>query len=429
MVSEEEFMKDVTWVNSLKLRANWGIVGNDAGSGYYGYMALYTNSQNANKGAYYLSQNEAYNLKWEGSESYGFAAEARLFNRWNLSVEYFDKRNKDLLFDVDLPLSAGATATGSASATVLMNMGTIANRGWEVNTDIDIFKNRDWKINLAANATYLKNKVLSLPEQYREEGYLDGTKMFKEGGGRYDFYLYTFEGVDQMTGQSLYKANLRDNYIKDASGNVIGNPEGSDITENVTTINGKHYVHKTTYAQKEFHGSAMPKIQGSFTPSIQYKSLALNAVLTYSLGGKTYDGVYAGLMGAGGTPSNAHIDVLNSWNGVPAGMTETSADRVKKDGIPEFNYSTSTDNNAGTTSRWLTSADYLVMKNITLSYQLPKNWVKKLDLQNVGLSVSCENLFTWTARQGMNPQQSFSGTQSNYLVTPRVFSFGVQVKL
>ena len=151
--------------------------------------------------------------------------------------------------------------------------------------------------------------------------------------------------------------------------------------------------------------------------------------MTYSLGGKTYDGVYGGLMGAGGTPSNAHVDVLNSWNGVPEGMTETSPDRVKKDGIPEFNYSTSSDNNAGTTSRWLTSADYLVMKNITLSYQLPKDWVKKLDLQNVGLSVSCENLFTLTARQGMNPQQSFSGTQSNYLVTPRVFSFGVQVKL
>jgi hypothetical protein len=276
----------------------------------------------------------------------------------------------------------------------------------------------------------LKNKVLSLPEQYREEGYLDGTKMFKEGGGRYDFYLYTFEGVDQMTGQSLYKANLTDNCIKDASGNVIaGNPEGSDITENVTTINGKHYVHKTTYAQKEYHGSALPKVYGSFTPSIQYKSLALNAVLTYSLGGKTYDGVYAGLMGAGGTPANRHVDVLNSWDGVPAGMTETSADRIKKDGIPEHNYSTSSDNNAGTSSRWLTSADYLVMKNITLSYQLPKNWVKKLDLQNVGLSLSCENLFTLTARQGMNPQQSFSGTQSNYLVTPRVFSVGVQIKL
>ena len=428
MISEEEFMKDIAWINSLKLRANWGIVGNDAGSGYYGYMGLYTSSQNANQGAYYLSQNESYDLKWEGSEAFGFGAEARLFNRWNLSVEYFDKRNKDLLFNVYLPLSAGATTNSSATASVLKNIGTISNRGWEINTDFDIYKNRNWKINLAANATYMKNKVVKLPEQ-NKDGIIDGTKKIMEGRSRYDFYLYTFEGVDQMTGQSLYKANLEDNYIVDASGNKIGNAEGSDITENVTTINGKHYVHKTTYAQKEFHGSALPKIYGSFTPSIQYKSLSLQAVMTYSLGGKTYDGVYAGLMGAGGTPSSAHIDVANSWNGIPAGMTETSADRVKKDGIPEFNYSTSSDNNAGTTSRWLTSADYLIMKNITLSYQLPKNWVKKLDLQNVGLSVSCENLFTLTSRQGMNPQQSFGGTQSNYLVTPRVFSFGVQVKL
>ena len=430
MVSEEEFMKDVAWVNSLKLRANWGIVGNDSGSGYYDYMALYTNSQNANKGAYFLSNNESYDLKWEGSESYGFAVETRLFNRWNLSVEYFDKRNKDLLFSVDLPLSAGATATGSAEATIMKNMGTIANRGWEINTDIDIFKNQNWKINLAANASFIKNKVLELPDQYKAEGYLDGTKLIREGGGRYDFYLYTFEGVDQMTGQSVYKANLENNYITDANGNYLaGNQEGSDITENVTMINGKPYVHNTSYAQKEFHGSALPTVQGSFTPTIQYKSLTLSALITYSLGGKTYDGVYAGLMGAGGTPSSIHVDVANSWNGVPEGMTETSPDRIKKDGLPEFNYSTSSMNNAGTSSRWLTSRDYAVLKNLTLSYQLPKSWVKKLDLQNIGLSVSCENLITWTARQGMNPQQSFAGTQSNYLVTPRVFSFGVQVKL
>lgn len=429
MISEEEFMKDVSWVNSLKLRANWGIVGNDSGSGYYGYMALYSNSQNANQGAYYLSQNESYDLKWEGSESFGFAAEARLFNRWNLSVEYFDKRNKDLLFNVNLPLSAGATSTSSATASVLKNIGTISNRGWEINTDVDIYKNPDWKINLAANASFIKNKVVKLPEE-NKDGIIDGTKKIIEGRSRYDFYLYTFEGVDQMTGQSLYKANLEDNFIADADGNVIaGNPEGSDITENVTTINGKHYVNNTTYAQKEFHGSALPTVQGSFTPSVQYKSLSLQAVFTYSLGGKTYDGVYAGLMGAGGTPSSIHVDVADSWNGVPAGMTETSADRVKKNGIPEFNYSTSSLNNAGTTSRWLTSADYLVLKNLTLSYQLPKSWVNRLDLQNVGLSVSCENLFTWTARQGMNPQQSFGGTQYNYLVTPRVFSVGVQVKL
>ena len=160
-------MQLVSWLNSLKLRANWGIVGNDAGSSYYGYMALYNNTQNANQGAYYLNQNESYNLKWEGSEAFGFAAEGRLFNRWNISLEYFDKRNKDLLFNVNLPLSAGGTSNSDTGklASVLMNMGTISNRGWEINTDVDIYKNKDWKINLAANATYIKNKITKLPDQ------------------------------------------------------------------------------------------------------------------------------------------------------------------------------------------------------------------------------------------------------------------------
>ena len=429
VVSEENFMKDITWVNNLKFRANWGIVGNDAGSGYYGYMGLYTNSQNANKGAYYLSQLESLDLKWEGSESYGFAIEGRLFNRWNISIEYFDKRNKDLLFDVNLPLSAGATSTTDAEATILKNIGTISNRGWEINTDIDIYKNKDWKVNFATNASIIKNKILKLPEQ-NKNGIISGTKKYMEGRDRYDFYLYTFEGVDQMTGQSLYKPDFESYCVKDADGNVLaGNPEKTDISDKVTQINGKYYVNNTTYALREYHDSALPKIYGSFTPSVQYKSLSLSAVFTYALGGKTYDGVYAGLLSAGTSPSNMHVDVLNSWNGVPEGMTETSPDRIKADGLPELNYLTSSNNNAGTTSRWLTSGDYLVVKNLTLSYQLPKNWVKRLDLQNIGLSLSCENLYSWTARQGMNPQQSIGGTQSNYLVIPRVFSFGIQVKL
>lgn len=430
IVSEEEFMKDVEWVNNLKFRANWGIVGNDAGSDYYGYMGLYANSQNANKGAYYLSQLESRELKWEGSESYGFAIEGRFFNRWRLSVEYFDKRNKDLLFDVYLPLSAGATETGSATASVLRNIGTISNRGWEIETDVDIFKNKNWKINFAANASLIKNKILELPEQ-NKNGIVSGTKKFMEGRDRYDFYLYTFEGVDQMSGQSLYKPDFEKYYVADAEGNpVYGNTEdGTDATANITTINGQYYVTNTTYAKKEYHGTSLPTVYGSFTPTVQYKSVTLSAVFTYALGGKVYDGVYAGLMSAGGTPSNLHEDVLKSWNGVPEGMTETSPDRIKKDGIPELNYKTYSTNNAGTSSRWLTSGDYLVLKNLTLSYQLPKSWVKKIDLQNVGLSVSCENLFTLTARQGMNPQQSIGGTQSNYLVTPRVFSVGLNVKL
>lgn len=427
VVSDEAFMKPITWVDNLKVRANWGQVGNDAGAGYYGYMALYTDSQINNLGASYLTQNAAYDLKWETSEAYGFAVEGRLFNRWNIGIEYFDKQNKDLIFDVYNPLSAGATSNSSAESTITKNLGTISNKGIEINTDVDIYKNRDWKVNFATNATIMSNKVKKLPEQ-NKDGIISGVYKIMEGKSRYEFYTYTFEGVDQMTGQSLYKINLDDYYVVGEDGSKIGNAEGSDITSKATLINGTYYVNNTTYALKEFHGSALPKIYGSFTGNVSYKAFNLSAMFTYAMGGKVYDSNYASLMRAGTSASNYHSDVMKSWNGVPEGMTETSADRIDKNGIPELNSSTSSDNNA-TSSRWLTSGDYLVFKNLTMSYRLPRELVRKLDLESVNISLNCENLITWTARQGMNPQQSFSGSQSNYLVTPRVFTVGLNIKL
>ena len=427
MISEEEFMKDIEWINSLKFRANYGQVGNDAGAGYYGYMRLYANEQNDHKGAYFLSQNEAKDLKWETGESYGFALETRLFNRWNLSMEYFDKRNKDLIFEVYSPLSAGATSSGSAESTITKNIGTISNKGFEINTDVDAFKNSDWRINFATNATFLKNEVTKLPDQ-NKDGIISGVQKIVEGKSRYEFYTYTFEGVDQMNGQSLYKINLDDYYVNAPDGTKLGNPEGSDITDKVVKIGDTYYVNNTTYAMKEYHGSAIPTVYGSFNATVNWKSLSLSAMFTYSLGGKVYDWNYKSMMGAGNTPYNLHKDAMNSWYEVPAGMTEDSPNRIDKNGIPQLNNELNADNNASS-SRWLTSADYLVFKNLTLNYRLPQNWVKKLDLDDISLNISCENLFTKTARKGMNPQMSFSGGQSNSLVTPRVFSFGINVKL
>jgi len=439
VISKESWMQDARWVNHLKLRADYGEVGNDAGAGYYGYMALYTAEQNANRGAYYLSQNKNYDLKWETGQSWGIGIESRLFDRLNFNIEYFDKRNKDLLFDVYMPLSAGATSSGTAESVITQNLGVVSNKGVELEFDVDIFKNNDWRINFGANATFLKNKIVSLPEQNRKKGIIDGTKKYVEGGDRYAYYLYTWEGVDQMTGQSVYKFNDEDYYITDdntATGNVLYGSkldgEGKENTlmaaENYSIINGQAYVGKTTYAKREFHGSAIPTVYGGFNLGASWKGLSLNALFTYSLGGKTYDGVYADLMSAGGTPSSLHKDVMNSWSEVPAGMEATSANRIDPNGIPEINYNTSTDNNAGTSSRWLISSNYLVLKNIALSYSFPRNWAKALQMSGITVSVTCENAFILTARQGMNPQQSFGGTQSNYLVPARVLSGAVSFR-
>ena len=426
MMSREDFMKSIKWVNSLKLRADYGLVGNDAGSGLYSYLTLYAANRNNSKGAYYLAQIGNEDLKWETGASFGVGVDARLFDRWNLSVEYFNRRNRDLLFDVYLPQSAGGTDSGSASPSITRNLGTIQNQGFEINTDVDIYKNKDWTVNFATNASFVKNKVISLPEQ-NKDGILSGIYKIVEGRSRYEFFTYTYVGVDQLTGNSLYKINT-DNYCyKRADGTVVGNANGTDITADVTEINGEYYVNKNTYALREFHGSSIPKVYGSFTTTAKWKGITLSAMFTYALGGKVYDSTYRSLMTTGTNPSNYSADILNSWRSAPEGMTTTSADRIWHNGIPQINSKTSDENNA-TSSRWIVNGSYFVCKNINLSYQLPKRWVRIIELDDVRLSLSAENLFSLSARRGLNPQQSFSGSQGNYAVTPRVFIVGLDVK-
>ena len=438
IISNEQFMKDYKWIDYLKLRADYGEVGNDAGAGYYAYQALYSLEQNANQGALYLTQFPNKDLKWETGQSWGIALEGRLFNRWNINLEYFDKRNKDLLFDVYLPLSAGGTTSSSAESVVTKNLGTISNRGFEISTDVDVYKDKDWRVNVGANLTYIKNKVVTLPEQ-NKDGIIDGTKYIVEGRSRYDFYVYTYEGVDSKNGYSLYKFNDGDaqgksyrfeldgvkygNWDVDEAGEYVATAITGSGLENVVVIDGKPYSYVTNYAKKEFHGSAIAPVYGSFNLGVTWKQLSLNALFTYQIGGKVIDYNYQSLMQAGSAPSSFHADALKSWTVDDA--TETSA--IWSGDVPVLNYNLSSQVNA-TSSRWLTSASYICLKNLNIGYQLPKSLVNKVQLQGVSVNVTCENLFTKTARKGMNPQQTFNGTQYNYLVTPRVFSVGLNVK-
>ncbi len=430
VVSKEKFMQSVGWVNFLKLRADYGRVGNDDGVGYNAYKTLYSSTfTNGGVPATFLLQMGNDDLQWETGESWGVALEARLFDRWNLSVEYFDKRNKDLLFDVYQALSTGSTTVNSPeefSSLLTRNIGSISNRGVEISTDVDIFRNKDWRVNFAANATFISNKVLTLPEQ-NKNGIVSEVYKVEEGKSRFNYYTYTYVGVDQMNGKALYKADL-DNYKVMADGALVaGNADGKDISSSVTCIDGNYYVNAITYAKKEEHGSAMPKVYGSFSPTISYKSLTLSALFTYSLGGKVYDYVYRRLMTSSTSPQNYHADILKSWSSVPEGMTEDSPNRIWVDGIPMINSDASANNNAES-SRWLTDASYIVLKNLYLSYQLPKQWMNALKIEGAQLSLSCENLFTATKRRGMNPQQNVSGYQYNNYVTPRVITIGLDIK-
>ncbi len=441
LISKEDFMQNVGWINSLKLRADFGEVGNDAGTGYYGFQALYTSNQNANAGAYYLSQLGNDDLMWETAQSWGVGIESRLFNRWNLNVEYFDKRNKDLLFSVILPISAGPTSTGSTNPGITRNIGTMSNRGVEIETDFDVVRTKNVRLNIFANGTFLRNRIIKLPEENREDGIISGNKRYVEGGDRYAYWMYHWAGVDQMTGRSLYTWDDERFYITDdntASGKII---YGTAPTEETATtlmpandyiiIGGTPYIYNTgSYGKKDWAGTATPTVYGSFGFNFNWKGLSLGTIFTYSLGSKVNDGIYSDLLSVIGTPQSCHSDLFrNAWMGIPAGMTENSADRISTTIFPQINNTYNSYNNAGTCDRWLVSGNYLVLKNVNLSYSLPKRWVNRLEMEAINFVVACENAFTLAYRQGLNPQQSFSGnTTSNTFTTARVFTAGLNFK-
>ena len=414
-MKREAFLKDVDWINHMKFRASYGEVGNNMGVSYYAHMALYAIDKNATEAALVKQSLSAPDIKWETTQTVDLALEGRLFDRLNFQIGYFDKRSKDLLFEVRLPLSAGSFPwQTSMNLTQYQNIGTISNRGWEISLNADVLNTRDWNWNIGVDATFLKNKIVKLPEG---KDILKGMQNYSEGHSVYEFYTYHYEGVDQLTGTSLYTLDPEKKAAAE-EGNAL------------MTINGVDYATATSYAKRDWAGTALPTVYGSVNSALSWRGWNLNLLFTYSLGGKTYDSSYLSLMSvseSGAAGSAYHKDILKSWNGAPEGMTETSANRIDRNGVPRADFYKSSDLNA-VSDRWLTSASYLVFKNLNLSYSLPKRWVKALDLEGLSLNAGIENLFTVTSRKGLNPQYSFNGGSDDTYVTARVYNFGLTVK-
>ena len=422
IISEENFMKSLNWINNLKLRASYGEVGNDQSAAYYAYQALYLADTNAHQGAYIKSQLANPELKWEKSSSIDIALEGRLFDRLNFSIDYFDKRSKDLLFDVYNPLSAGptdlwgtTTVDPTGRSIITKNIGTVSNKGVDLALDADIIYNKNWRWNLGVNLTFLKNEIVKLPDH---KDITKGVQKLSEGKSIYEFFTYTYAGVDQMDGMAIYVADpekVTDDNI--SSGNVF-------------EINGQYYCYNPgSYGLREWHGSALPKTYGSINTSLTYKGISLSMLGTFSLGGKVYDTNYASLMGMSANSASAlHEDMLQSWNGTPEGITETSPNRIDPNGIPRAAMSTASQYFGISSSRWLQNASYFVMKNINLGYDFPSKITNKLNIDGLRVYASVENAFTIAARKGMNPQYSYSGGADQTYVTARVVSFGLNLK-
>ena len=417
-ISQESWMKDISWISNLKLRASYGETGNDhildssGYSDYYPYQTLYglgyTNGTEA--GAYFTTIANP-NLKWETQVSTDLGLEFGLWdNKLTGSIEWFQKDSKDLLFDVAQAYSQGVSS-------IVMNVGKVRNSGVEINLDYNVFRTKDWNLSVGANATFIKNKIITLPADMKE-GYVSGSKKWMEGKSIYEFWLYQWEGVNPENGSGMYLADT-DNYNQaqvDA-----GKVTASSLAkfQNATyTYNGKTVTEDYTYAKKDYSGASIPKVYGGFNFSLGWKDLTLSATFSYQLGGKILDSQYASLMSNQRYGNSISTDLAKAWK-QPGDVTD----------VPRLD-ATSTTNTSWTQSystRWLTSSDYLNLRTINLSWQLPKSILNKVSIKNARLNFTCENVFMIKSRQGLNPMANFSGITYNEYMPSRNFTFGLNV--
>lgn len=432
IISSEKFMQNVNWVDYLKLRASYGSVGNDASASVYASYPLYGMTSYDGQRVLIPVSLAADDVHWEATKNFDVAIEGNFWNRFNFSVGFFDKINSDLLFNVQKPISSGTLSNSGSSPTVLTNIGTMHNYGFELGFKVDILRTKDFFWDFSVDATIMRNSITKLPS-----GHSEPTQNLFYHHGLDVLYYTKWAGVDQMTGNSLYEMtpDSPDYTLWDENGNAyqdmamweqdLANAKSAGA---YVEINGKPYSTQTQYARRQIVGSALPKVYGSFGTNLTWRDLTLNLLFTYGLGGYVYDSNYVQLMGTSmETPSALHKDILKSWTAAPEGMTYDSPNRIDKKGIPANNAYTSQFNNASS-SRFLTDKSYLVLKNINLSYNLPKKWTDAMKMQGINVGVSIDNLFTVSARKGMNPQYGFGAAQAAGFVPARVFSFQLNAR-
>ena len=373
LISGEDFLKGSSWVNMLKLKASYGQQGNDNLGSYYPYSDQYTHSYNADTQEYSISLSYKGNedLSWEKIGSFNVGVDFELFGGYlNGTVEYFNRRTDDLLYNKSVPLSAG-----NPTGYYPVNVGSIRNSGVEVSLDGNIINKKNVKWTWNINATTVKNEILELDSSVSENGIRGSNYIYKVGGSLYDAYMYKYAGVDYETGKALYWKHVTE---KNDNGDIIKE------YDETTTI----FDEATQYEL----GSIMPKVYGGFGTSLNLFGFDISAQFSYQLGGKYYDGSYQQLMWTQSSAGQAwHKDALKAWT-----PENRDTDVPRMDGDVQVSQSA--------VDRFLISSNYLSINNVTIGYTLPKKWSQKIAMNNLRIYVAGENLAVFSARQGVDPR-------------------------
>ncbi|RXJ44579.1 SusC/RagA family TonB-linked outer membrane protein [Gelidibacter gilvus] len=418
VVSKENFFSNVSFMDYFKLKASYGVIGDQGTNLLYGWQ-LYNINDTAD-GSYSFTQGATRanpDLTWETSKIAQVGFESTWFDdRFNLDVDYYVKNTTNLFFNQSLPGSNGF-------ANIQYNDGTLRNSGLEFNALVKVVKDGDFRLSVGVNGEIFDNEITEMPNDFLtgEPKVLDGS--YSKGKSMYDWYMREWAGVDPGNGAALWNM-----YFNDVNNDGIFNAGDERISSmtrymhdnpdaNVQSTTTSVYANATTkYSGK----SAIPKVRGGFRLSTGYKGFDLSAQFSYSLGGYVYDGGYSVLMYNRSLIGNDnwHTDMRNAWK-EPGDITNVPRmSAAFADDVSFQNQST----------RFLTKADYLSLNNVNLGYTLPKQYAEDMNLTRVKFFVSGDNLLMFSKRDGLNPSTMISSGNSGIYMPMTTFSLGAKIE-
>jgi len=370
IISEEKFLKNVQWLNFLKLKASYGLTGNNAIGDFAARNLWSGNASYAGLPGQHQIQLGNNDLKWEATASYDVGVEASVLkNRISVELAYYNRDTKDLLLFVDIPGTSGFS-------TQLRNVGKMNNKGFEFTINTENFTGKDFRWSTSINFGANKNKVTDLAGQ--QIGTLNRAR---EGEPLGVFYAREFAGADPANGDALFYKNT----------------VGADGKIDHSTTNDYNAARDVRI------GNPNPDFIYGIRNTFSYKGVDLEVLLQGVHGNDIFNGggQYMSASGSNGF-DNQTRDQLNSW---------------KKAGditmVPEARlfFANGTDNS----SRYISDGSYLRVKAVTLGYNLPKPILAKLHLDKARFYIRAQNLFTITKYKGWDPEVNadFQATNIN----------------
>lgn len=368
---EEAFMDGIDWLNTLKLRASYGSVGNMPDSNY-GHLGLYSLDYHyVGTPAAFPSQLENPDLTWEKSYMTNVAIDARVFNRVNFTIDLYDRNTSDLLYYVRLSSITGYSGQWQ-------NIGKLNNKGIEITLNTDIINTSDMVWDFDFNIGFNKNEIM---EMYEGNPQITGHKRYTEGYDMNEWFMREWAGVDSETGAPQWYIHNEEDGSKEIT---------NDYSEATRTMLGQ---------------SSAPDFFGGFGTSFSYKGIDLSANFGYAYGNEIYHSARELFDSDGGYPTFNNMKLHDGWSRWEKPGDKATHPKPLNGGNNQA-YKTS--------SRYLEDGSYLKLRNVTLSYNLPQSLISKWQLKGVKVYVSGENLWTLTNFSGTDPEVAVVGDTGNY---------------